>query len=67
MRPQISFIDINAMDMRQLIKLIVYTLLIVNFVFYIRDDWQIAVHTMRDGGSFLDWTSSFATTIDEIA
>lgn len=55
------------MDIRQLIKLVIYTLLIINFFLYVRDDWQIATHTMRNGGSFLDWTAAFATTIDETA
>jgi len=50
-----------------MIKLVVYTLLLINFAFYIRDDWVIAAHTMRNGGSFLDWTAAFATTIDESA
>ncbi len=55
------------MDIRQLIKLVVYSLLLINFAFYIRDDWVIATHTMRNGGSILDWTAAFATTIDETA
>ncbi|MCP4274569.1 MAG: hypothetical protein GY781_21805 [Gammaproteobacteria bacterium] len=59
--------DISKIDIKQLIKLVVYTLLLINFVFYIRDDWVIAAHTMRNGGSFLDWTAAFATTIDESA
>ena len=67
MKPLTSFIDINAVDTRQLIKMTIYTLLIINFILYIRDDWQIAIHTMRNGGSFLDWTGAFTTTIDETA
>ena len=54
-------------NLLQLIKLVVYTLLLINFAFYIRDDWVIASHTMRNGGSILDWTAAFATTIDESA
>jgi hypothetical protein len=54
-------------DKRQVIKWIVYTLLLVNFALYIRNDWQIAEHTMRNGGSFLKWTQEFATTIDDSA
>jgi len=50
-----------------MIKLVVYSLLIINYIFYIRDDWVIAAHTMRNGGSFLDWTAAFTTTIDETA
>ena len=51
----------------QLIKLIVYSLLIINFVLYIRDDWVIAGHTLYDGSTWLDWTRAFAVTIDESA
>jgi hypothetical protein len=55
------------LDPRQTIKLLVYTLLLANFVLYIRDDLSIASYTMRNGGSFLEWTAAFATTIDESA
>ena len=54
-------------DLRQSIKLVVYTLLLVNFALYIADDLRVASYTMRNGGAFLDWTGSFATTIDEAA
>ncbi len=52
---------------KQLIKWIVYTVLIINFGFYIWDDWQIAQHTLRGGGSAVKWASAFVTSIDEIA
>jgi hypothetical protein len=55
------------LDLRQTIKLVVYTLLLVNYVLYIADDLRVASYTMRDGGTFLQWTASFATTIDETA
>jgi len=54
-------------DKRQIIKWVIYSLLLINFAFYIRDDWQIALHTMRNGGTFLEWTGAFTTTIDEFA
>ena len=57
----------STVDLRQWIKWVVYALLLVNFAFYIGDDWEIATHTRRQGGSFLDWTTSFATSIDELA
>jgi hypothetical protein len=56
-----------ARDWRQWIKWVVYSLLLVNWAFYIGDDLEIAAHTMRNGGSFLDWTGAFATSIDELA
>ncbi|MEH6589090.1 MAG: hypothetical protein V7746_02475 [Halioglobus sp.] len=55
------------MDLRQTVKLVVYALLLVNFALYIADDIRVASYTMRNGGSFLDWTSAFTTTIDESA
>ena len=52
---------------QQAIKWTVYTLLIVNFVFYFFEDLNRAVHTLHAGSTFLDWTSEFATSIDESA
>jgi hypothetical protein len=52
---------------QQAVKWTVYTLLIINFVFYILEDWNRAVHTLHAGSTFLDWTSEFATSIDESA
>lgn len=48
----------------ELIKLIVYSALLVNFVFYIGDDLEIASHTLYEGSTFLETTRAFATTID---
>ena len=48
----------------ELIKLIVYSSLLVNFVFYIGDDLEIASHTLYEGSTFLEKTRAFATTID---
>ncbi len=59
--------DLAQINWRQLIKLVVYVLLLINFGFYIRDDWSIAQHTLGAGSAVLDWTSAFATTIDESA
>lgn len=52
---------------RQAVKWTVYTLLIVNFVFYILEDWDRATHILDEGSSLLEWTSEFATSIDETA
>ncbi len=54
-------------DTRQVIKIAVYALLLVNFVFYVLDDIEYASHSMRNGGSLLDWTRIFATSIDVFA
>lgn len=57
----------NLHAIQQYVKWTVYSILIVNFLFYVLDDMEAAEHSLRDGGSFLDWTAYFATTIDESA
>lgn len=52
---------------QQAIKWLVYGLLIINWGFYIHEDWDRATHTLHAGSTFLDWTSAFATSIDESA
>ena len=47
----------------QLIKLVVYSLLLINWAFYIADDWRIAQYTLREGDDFLTLTAAFATSI----
>lgn len=51
----------------QVVKWIVYSLLLINFGYYLVEDWTRAMHTLREGATFLEWTSEFATSIDEIA
>lgn len=57
--------NIDLHKIQQAIKWTVYTLLIINFVYYIHEDWSRAVHTLRAGATFLDWIGEFATSIDE--
>ena len=57
----------SSTDWFQLIKLVVYSLLLINFALYVRNDLVIAAHTMRNGGPLIEWTRAFATTIDESA
>ncbi|MBT5004050.1 MAG: hypothetical protein HOM90_06135 [Porticoccaceae bacterium] len=57
----------NPLDIRQIVKIVVYSLLLVNFMLYIRDDWVIAGHILRSESSLLELTRAFATTIDESA
>ena len=54
-------------NLKQWIKGIVYTLLLINWGLYIADDVSIAAHTLRADSTFLDWTSAFATSFDEAA
>ncbi|MEL7447766.1 MAG: hypothetical protein AAFN78_01075 [Pseudomonadota bacterium] len=52
---------------QQIIKWIVYSLLLVNFVFYAQEDIVRAIHTLHDGSTLFKITSEFATTIDTLA
>ncbi len=57
--------DLHAIQQR--VKWTIYTILVVNFSFYVLDDMELARHSLREGASFLSWTTTFATTIDELA
>ena len=59
--------DSRMHKIQQAVKWAVYTLLIINFVFYVFEDWYRAIHTLHAGSTFLDWTSEFANSIDESA
>lgn len=60
-------IETRRIDPRQVIKIVVYSLLLINFVQYILNDITVARHTMHDGWQWHDWTAAFATTLDEAA
>ena len=55
----------NVHKIQQAIKWTVYILLIINFVYYIIEDWARSAHTLDAASTFLDWTSEFATSVDE--
>jgi hypothetical protein len=57
----------SRLDIPQLIKWTVYVLLLVNWGLYAIDEWSRAEYTLRSGGSLLDWTTAFGTTLDEAA
>lgn len=58
---------IDLHKVQQVIKWTVYTLLIINWFFYIAEDWDRAVHTLQPGATFMAWAREFATSIDESA
>ncbi len=58
---------LNLHAIQQVVKWIVYAILIINFYFYVLDDMEVAEHGLRSGGTFLQWTTTFTTTIDELA
>jgi hypothetical protein len=53
--------------LQQAVKWIVYVFLIINWGFYIYEDWDRATHTLNPNSTLLDWASEFATSIDESA
>jgi hypothetical protein len=57
----------QRLDKGQLIKWTVYSLLIVNWGYYFFEELYISSHVLRQGGTFLEWTEEFATTIDNFA
>jgi hypothetical protein len=67
MTAKVITIGQQSFEIRQTIKWLVYTLVIINFGFYIRNDLVIAGHTLYSGSSLLEISRAFATTIDESA
>ena len=57
----------QGLDKGQLVKWTVYSLLLLNWGYYAVEEFYISSHVLRQGGSFLQWTEEFATTIDEFA
>jgi len=50
--------------LQQAIKWLVYSLLTINWLFYIFEDWDRATHTLNASFTLFEWTREFATTID---
>ncbi|MEM1141450.1 MAG: hypothetical protein AAGI88_02605 [Pseudomonadota bacterium] len=62
-----SRMTLLGLPSRQWIKIVVYSLLLVNFVHYVFNDLNVMRHAVHSGWKWHDWTSAFATTIDESA
>jgi len=62
-----SISESNLHKIQQAVKWAVYMLLIVNWGFYIFEDWDRALHTLNPSSTFFDWAREFATSIDESA
>ena len=67
MNAKVITIGQQSFEIRLIIKWLVYTLVIINFGVYIRNDLVIAGHTLYSGSSLLEISRAFATTIDESA
>ncbi len=62
--------DIDEVRLRRLqqgVKWVVYTLLIINWLFYIAEDWNRAMHTLEPGDSIFKWLREFSSSIDTSA
>lgn len=57
----------EKLDKGQLLKWTIYSLLILNWFYYFFEEFYIAQHTLRQGGTFWQWTEEFATSIDAFA
>jgi hypothetical protein len=60
-------ISARSINYQQVVKWTVYTLLLVNWALYIREEWLNAHYTLRNGGGLLDWATAFRTSLDEAA
>ncbi len=56
----------NAHKIQQVLKWTIYTLLLINFAFYIGEDWNRIAYTLTAEPTILDWTAEFATSIDYV-
>ena len=56
---------VDLHKLQQIIKWSVYSLLIINWGFYIVEDWTRAIHTLDSQSTLLEWAREFATSIDE--
>ena len=59
--------SIDLHKLQQIVKWSVYALLVVNWGFYIVEDWNRALHTLAADATLLAWMGEFATSIDESA
>ena len=51
----------------QWIKAALYALLLVNFGYYLVEDWSRTRFSLTDAASFYDWVREFNTSLDEVA
>jgi hypothetical protein len=59
--------SLDLQSVQQPVKWLVYSLLAVNFGFYIYEDIDRAIHTLHADSTLFHWTSQFATSIDTLA
>jgi len=52
---------------QQTLKWLVYALLVLNFGYYLFDDWRAGQSTLLPDATFLEIASNYATSLDEVA
>lgn len=57
----------SKFDLKIAIKAVVYTILFINYIYYINFDFTVAAHTLFEGSTLGEILRAFATTIDETA
>ena len=67
MLSRVANAGVDLHRLQQAVKWIVYTLLIINWLFYIAEDSNRAMHTLEPGDSIVKWLREFSTSIDTTA
>lgn len=57
----------SQLDKNQLLKWVVYSLLLLNWFYYFFEEMYTASHTLRHGADLLKWAETFATSMDTFA
>ncbi|MEM7431499.1 MAG: hypothetical protein AAF351_06120 [Pseudomonadota bacterium] len=59
--------SLDVHKVQQIIKWTVYSLLIINWGFYVYEDWTRAAFTLNENSTWFDITTAYATTLDQLA
>ena len=60
-------LSVNAHVIKQSVKWIVYSLLLVNFALYLNWDWHAATHALGPAEPLIKWLQAYAASIDYAA
>jgi hypothetical protein len=63
----VRWLKTDLYKLQQTVKWLVYLLLVVNFTFYIDEDWHGMMYGMPENPTLLDWAGNFAATLDVLA
>ena len=59
--------QVNAQVVKQSVKWVVYSLLLVNFALYLNWDWHAATHALGPAEPLINWLQAYAASIDYAA